>query len=196
MTETLHPAQNRGFRELVAASRRAIEHLEALGKRFESNQRAHDACEDGAATTRELLNALRPAIAGHDLHGGSAAQGVGASAARAQSGVRDRFLERNQAIRLAALDVQHVSTLLAYLESVSATVGTTDLAELCHEWKGEMERVEERMRAAAVAVGRDPDYAIEPLDPSMFGRAAHSAQYWFGTFGEWFDRRSAEKSSD
>jgi hypothetical protein len=193
---SLHPAQNRGFRELVAASRRSTEHLEALGKRFESHQRVHDACEDGAATTREMLHALRPAIAAHDLHGGSAAQGVGASAARAQSGVRDRFLERNQAIRLGVLDVQHVTTLLAYLEGISATVGTIDLAELCHEWKGEMERVEERMRAAAVAIGKDPDYAIEPLDPSMLGRAAHSAQYWFGTFGEWFDRRSAEKSSD
>jgi hypothetical protein len=193
MTETLHPAQNRGFRELVAASRRAIEHLEALHGRFESHQRAADAIEDGAETTRELLNALRPAIATHGLHGGAAAQGVGASAARAQSGVRDRFLERNQALRLAVLDVQHVTTLLAYLESASATAGTIDLAELCHKWKGELERVEARMRAATVAIGTDLDYAIEPLDPSMFGRAAHSAQYWFGTFGEWFDRRSAEK---
>jgi hypothetical protein len=196
MTETLHPAQNRGFRELVAASRRAIEHLEALGKRFESHQRATDALEDGAATTAEMLRALRAAIAEHGLHGGAAAQGVGASAARAQSGVSDRFLERNQAIRFAVLDVQHVTTLLAYLEAASAAAGTTDLAELCHEWHGELARVEERMRAAAVAVGKDLDYAIEPLDPSMFGRAAHSAQFWFGTFGEWFDRRSADKSPD
>jgi hypothetical protein len=193
---SLHPAQNRGFRELVAASRRAIEHLEALGKRFESHQRAVDALEDGAATTTEMLRAVRAMIADHDLHGGAAAQGVGSSAAKAQSGVRDRFLERNQALRLAVLDVQHVTTLLAYLESVSAGVGTTDLAELCHEWHGELARVEERMRGAVVALGKDPDFAIEPLDPSMFGRAAHSAQYWFGTFGEWFDRRSAERGSD
>jgi hypothetical protein len=196
MSESLHPAQNRGFRELVAASRRAIEHLEALAKRFESHQRAADALEDGAATTSEMLRALRTAIGEHDLYGGAAAQGVGASAAKAQSGVRDRFLERNQAIRLAVLDVQHVTTLLAYLEAVSASAGTTDLAEFCHEWRGEMARVEDRMRAGAVAVGKDPDYAIEPLDPSMFGRAAHSAQYWFGTFGEWFDRRSAERGPD
>ena len=113
-----------------------------------------------------MLRAVRAAIAEHGLHGGAAAQSVGSSAARAQSGVGDRFLERNQAIRLAVLDIQHVTTLLAYLEGVSASVGTTDLAELCHEWHGELARVEERMRAAAVAVGKDPDYAIEPLDPS------------------------------
>ena len=151
MTETLHPAQNRGFRELVAASRRAIEHLEALGKRFESHQRAADALEDGAATTTEMLRAVRAAIAEHDLHGGAAAQGVGSSAARAQSGVRDRFLERNQAIRLAVLDVQHVTTLLAYLEAASATAGTTDLAELCHEWHGEL-----RASSSACAARRWP----------------------------------------
>jgi hypothetical protein len=139
-----------------------------------------------------MLRAIREAIAGHDLHGGSAAQGVGAGAARAQSGVRDRFLERNQALRLAVLDIQHVTTLLAYLEAASAAAGTPDLAELCHEWHGESARVEERVRAAAVKIGSELDFAIEPLDPSMFGRAAHSVGYWFGTFGEWYDRRQAQ----
>jgi hypothetical protein len=188
---SLHPAQNRGFRELVVTGRRAIEHLEALGPRFESHQRVTDALEDAAATTREMLEAIRAAIAEHDLHGGSAAQGLGKQAARAQSEVRDRFLERNQAIRFAVLDVQHLTTLLAYLESVSVASGTPDLAAVCHKWHGELARIDERMRAAAVAVGKDPDFAVEPLDASVIGRAAHGLGYWVGTFGEWYDRRSA-----
>jgi hypothetical protein len=193
---SLHPAQNRGFRELVAASRQVIEHFEGLGPKFASQQRVVDALEDGAATTTEMLREVRGAIAKHDLHGGPAAQSVGSSLAGARGGLGDRFLERNQALRMAVLDVQHVTTLLAYLESVCATAGTTDLAELCHEWRGELDRVEERVRAAAVTLGKDPDYAIEPLDASVIGRAAHGVGYWVGTFGEWYDRRSAGRSDD
>jgi hypothetical protein len=37
-------------------------------------------------------------------------------------------------------------------------------------------------------LGRDPDGAIERLDPSAVGRAAHGAQFWAGSLGEWFDR--------
>jgi hypothetical protein len=190
---SLHPAQSRGFRELVAASRHVIGHFEALRPRFESHQRAADALEDGAATATEMLREIRAGIAKHNLYGGPAAQGVGSSLADARAGVGDRFLERNQALRMAVLDVQHVTTLLAYLESVCASTATVDLTELCHEWHGEMARVEERMRAAVVALGKEPDFAIEPLDDSVIGRAAHGVGYWVGTFGEWFDRRSAGK---
>jgi hypothetical protein len=187
---SLHPAQNRGFRELVAAMRHVIDHFEALAGRFDG-----DALAGGAATARRMLGEIRAAIAKHDLHGGRAAQGVGASLAGARGGVGDRFLERNQALRMAVLDVQHAVTLLAYLETVSRTHGTDDLAALCHGWHGELSLVEERVRAAATALGTDPDAAIEPLDASTFGRAAQSVGYWVGTFGEWFDRRQADRGT-
>jgi hypothetical protein len=187
---TLHPAQNRGFRELVAATRHVIDHFEALAPRFSGD--ATETLAAGAATAERMLDELRGAIAEHDLHGGRAAQSVGSGLAGARGG-SDRFLERNQALRMAVLDVQHAVTLLAYLESVCAATGTQDLAELCHTWHGELRRIEERTRAAAVALGADPDAAIEPLDASMVGRAAHSVNYWVGTFGEWVDRRSAQK---
>jgi hypothetical protein len=189
---SLHPAQNRGFRELVAATRHVIEHFEALAPRFAGQPDIGAALEDGAATARTMLGEVREAIAKYDLHGGRAAQGVGASLAPARGG-SDRFLERNQALRMAVLDVAHAATLLAYLESVSGRQGSDDLAELSHRWHAKMRTLEKRMHAAVIAIGTEPDVAIEPLDPSAVGRAAHSVNYWFGTFGEWFDRKSAER---
>ena len=194
MTETLHPAQNRGFRELVAASRHVVDHFEALAPRFEDQ--IADALTEGAKIAKELLEAVRAAISEHDLHGGRAAQGVGRSGANLRGGVTDKFLEKNQALRMAALDVQHTVTLLAYLESVSGKAETEDLTELCHDWHGKMLDLEHRMRAAVIVLGTEPDTAIEPVDSGVLGRAAHSVGYWVGTFGEWFDRRDAEKRSD
>jgi hypothetical protein len=193
LTETLHAAQNRGFRELVAATRHVIDHFEALAPRFDPE--IADALHDGATTARELLEAVRGAISEHDLHGGPAAQNVGRSGASFRGGVSDKFLEKNQALRMGMLDVQHTVTLLAYLESVSGAAGTEDLRDLCHEWHEKLHAVEERVAAAVVALGTQPDTAIEPVDSGVLGRAAHSVGYWVGTFGEWYDRRDAEKRS-
>ncbi len=44
-------------------------------------------------------------------------------------------------------------------------------------------------------MGEDPDAAIEPLDSSKVGRAAHGAAYAAGTVGEWVDRRVARRRS-
>jgi hypothetical protein len=190
--EGLFPAEHRALRELYALTRQLGGHWAKLDGKLDDPPAV---LARGVEASRDLLAELAERTAAYGLHGVPAATGAGAWGSRLR-GASDLFFERNQALRTAVLDVQHVTTLLAYLEAVSASAGTTDLAEFCHEWRGEMARVEERMRAGAVAVGKDPDYAIEPLDPSMFGRAAHSAQYWFGTFGEWFDRRSAERGPD
>jgi hypothetical protein len=192
--DSLHPAQNRGFRELVAATRHVIDHFEALAPRFDP--KIADALNEGAELARELLKAVREAISEYDLHGGPAAQNVGKSGAGLRGGVTDKFLEKNQALRMAVLDVQHTVTLLAYLESVSGKTETEDLAKLCHDWHGKMLDLEHRMRAAVIVLGTEPDTAIEPVDSGVLGRAAHSVGYWVGTFGEWFDRRDAEKRSD
>ena len=105
----------------------------------------------------------------------------------------DRFLERNQALRLAVDDLEHVTTLLAYLATVSEGRGDTTLAEFCGSWERRMRRQVSAVRKAAVALGTTPDVAIEPLDPSAVGRAAHGAAWAFGTVGEWTDRQVARR---
>lgn len=186
--EELHPAQNRGFRELYAAARHVVNHYRALGEQIDE-----DALLEGAAVARRLLDELRTETQRYDLHGYPAAQNVGATAARARSGVGERFLERNQALRLAVLDVQHLVTLLGYLAAVSETNRNDDLAEFCRRWEAALLEVERHIRAAAVDQGERPDHAVEPLDGSHIGRAAHSVQNVVGTFGEWFDRRTARR---
>jgi hypothetical protein len=129
----------------------------------------------------------------HDLHGGVAAQGSGSNLGAVRGAVLDRFLERNQALRLAVDDVEHVTTLLAYLASVSDTRGDTKLSEFCGSWERRMRRQVSAVRKAAVAIGTTPDAAIEPLDPSAVGRAAHRAAWTVGSVGEWTDRQVARR---
>ena len=186
--DDLHAAQNRGFRELYAASRQVVDHYRALGKAT-----GEDVLEEGAAAASRLLDDLGTQTPRYDLYGSPAAQNVGATAARARSGVGERFLERNQAIRLAVLDVQHLVTLLGYLASVSETTGNDDLVAFCRRWEATMLEIEQRVRATAVDQGGRPDQAVEPLHDSAIGRAAHGVQNVVGTLGEWFDRRAAQR---
>src|SRR5215204_5302268 len=153
--DDLHPAQNRGFRELYAAARHVVNHYRALAQILDE-----EALHEGAAAARRLLDDLQRETRRYDLHGFPAAQNVGATAARARSGVGERFLERNQALRLAVLDVQHLVTLLGYLAAASETAGTDDLNDFCHRWEATMLEVEQHVRAAAVDAGARPDDAI------------------------------------
>ena len=188
-SDALHPAQNRGFRELYAATRQVVSHYRALAQKIDV-----EALHDGASAGRRLLDDLRRHTERYDLYGFPAAQGVGANAARARSGFGERFLERNQALRFAVLDVQHVVTLLGYLAAVSKANGNPDLIDFCHTWERTMLAVERDVRAAAVGIGESPDYAVEPLHGSPVGRAAHGfAQGLVGGLGEWFDRRAAKR---
>jgi hypothetical protein len=186
--DDLHPAQNRGFRELYAATRHLVNHYRSLGERI-----PEDALLEGAAVGRRLLDDLRNHTERYGLYGHPAAQGVGANAALARGGVGERFLERNQALRLAVLDAQHVVTLLGYLAAVSETNGNGELAEFCRRWEQEMLGPEQQLRAAAVDQGTRPDAAVEPLDGSLVGRAAHNVQNVVGSLGEWVDRRAARR---
>ena len=186
--DELHPAQNRGFRELYAAARHVADHYRSLGRLT-----GEDVLGEGAAAAGRLLGELKAETRRYDLYGFPAAQNVGASAARARVTVGERFLERNQALRLAAIDVQHVVTLLGYLASVSETNGNDDLVEFCRRWEAAMLDIEQRVRAAAVDQGQRPDQAVEPLHGGAVGRAAHGVQNVVGTVGEWVDRRAARR---
>jgi hypothetical protein len=188
----LHAAESRGYRELFVASRQAADHWSALAERLDGSPAA-GVLARGSAAARELIRELEPLAAGHDLYGKPAAQGLGRSLGRPKAAVRDRFLERNQAVRFAVGDLGHLVTLLAYLASVSAASGHEDLAAFAGRWERKLRRLENEVRRAAAEIGSEPDGAVEPLDGSPVGRAAHGLGNAVGTAGEWIDRRAAHR---
>ena len=188
----LHPAEHRGYRELYAYARRLVEHWPVLANRLEPGG-AKDALQKGIEDARALLGELGPVTAAHGLHGGPAAQGVGRWLAGARGLVGDRFLERNQALRLAVGEAQHLSTLLGYLAAVAESRQDEPLVRFCRRWERRVRRTENTARTAAMACGADPHTAILPVDTSPVGRAAHGTSTAVGTLGEWLDRRAAEK---
>jgi hypothetical protein len=192
MPAALHPAENRGYRELYAFARQLAEHWATLLPRFAGGPAA-EPLERGEAAARELLAELEPLTAARGLHGRPAAQGMGASLAKQRGVVRDRFLERNQALRFALEELQHLTTLIAYLGSVAGTRRDEELQEFCGRWERKLKRLEGQARKGAAALGEDPDAAVEPFDPTGVGRAAHSLGYAMGTVGEWVDRRVADR---
>jgi hypothetical protein len=189
---SLHPAQNRGLRELYAAARQLAAHWQALADRLGGGPEVEE-LRAGVQAAQELLAELADLTAGYGLYGGPAAVSVGDRAAGLRNAVIDRTLERNQALRTAVLDVQHVTTLLAYLTEVARARGDEPLADACGRWERKLRRLESRVRKAAVAAGADPDAAVEPLDRTPLGRAGHKLAYAAGTVGEWVDRRIAER---
>jgi hypothetical protein len=190
MSDDLHPSQNRALRELYAMTRQLVSHWSALAPRIDDSG-SQSVLERGVSEASRLLRELAQLTPEYDLYGREAAQGVGVNIARARSLVGDRFLENNQAMRMAVLDVQHVVTLLGYLGRVAETRGPEKTKTFMDRWEREMREIEGSAREAAVDVGSAPDFAVRPLDDSPVGRAAHGVNYWVGTFGEWFDRRRA-----
>lgn len=191
MSAELHPAENRGYRELYAMARSIAASWPQLADKLAGSS-AEKPLRDGAAAASDLIAELERTTPEYGLYGKPAAEGVGDSLARARRGVRDRFLERNQALRLAVSDVQHVVTLLGYLEQVARSREDERLRGFCSDQRARLMPVERSARAAAIEMGSSPAFAIEPLDKSPAGRVAHGAAYAMGTVGEWFDRRSAK----
>jgi hypothetical protein len=188
----LHPAENRGYRELYVTGRQAAKRLGRMALAVDGTD-AREPLDKATESLGKLLDELGPLTARHDLYGDVAAQGGGANLGLIRGAVFDRFLERNQALRLAVDDLEHVTTLLAYLAAVSEGRGDTTLAEFCGSWERRMRRQVSAVRKAALALGTTPDAAIEPLDDSPVGRAAHRAAWAFGTVGEWTDRQVARR---
>jgi hypothetical protein len=191
-TPSLHPAENRAYRELYATARGLVRHWNRLSERI-GDPTAGRTLEDGVAAARRLLAELGEVTADHGVYGGPAAIGLGARLGDLQNLAVDRFFERNQALRLAVAEVQHLRTLLAYLGAVSESRGAERRAQFCRRWESELESVERGARDAALALGADPDAAVEPIDRSPLGRAAHRIAYTAGAVGEWIDRRAARR---
>ena len=190
----LHPSEHRGYRELYVTARRLAGHWEELAERVSGTEPA-GALREGAAAARRLLDELTPMTAEYGLYGEPAAEGLGARLAGARNQMRDRALDRNQAMRFAVLDLQHVTTLLLYLAAVADSQDDERLGGFCRRWERSLRRIENAARKAAAATGADPDAAVEPLDSSPVGRAAHGAAYAAGSLGEWIDRRRSERRS-
>jgi hypothetical protein len=184
----LHAAQNRGLRELYAAARQLVAHWGVLAERLAGAPEAAE-LRAGVDAAQALLVELADLTPAYGLYGRPAAQSVGDRVAGLRNVVLDRTLERNQALRMAVLDVQHVTTLLGYLAEVGRARGDEALADACGRWERRLRRLEGRVRKAAIASGADPDAAVQPLDQAPLGRAGHKLAYAAGTVGEWVDRR-------
>ncbi len=181
----LLPAEHRALRELHGGARQVESHWSKLAKRLGGEPAS--VLEDGASAAAELLDELSTRIGGdHDLHGRPAAQSVGLSLAGAR-GISDLLLERNQAFRAALLDLQHVTTLLGYTAVLAGTRGDAPLAAWHEGWALRLRALEDRGRAAAAAMGTDPEDAIAPADDGRAGRAGARIGAVVGTVGEAID---------
>ncbi len=177
----LYPAEHRALRELSAFARQLVGHWERLGERL-----SEPVLRDGAVTARELIGELTDRCSVHGIELYPASQGVGGSAAGVR-GVTDLMLERNQALRSAVHDIQHVTLVLGYLGELAERRGDADLAAWHRSWETRLRVIEEQARAVAVAEGRQPDRAIEPAGQGTLGRAGHAVANGLGTLGEAID---------
>jgi hypothetical protein len=180
----VHPAEHRVLRELYAFTRQLGRHWAALAKLLGGSE--GEALADGAAAARELLEELAPLTGARGLPTATMAN-LASRAATARPSIPDRALERNQALRFAALDAQHVVTTLAYVANLAAADGDEELRAFCSRWERKLRAHERAVRLAAVAIGERPDEAIMPADGSPAGRAGAKLQSTIGAFGEWFD---------
>jgi hypothetical protein len=189
----LYRAEHRGFRELHATARQLCGHWERLADR--AGGRTATVLRHGAAEARELLAELEAQTAERGVHGFPSAQGVGGRMAGARNNAGDLLLERNQAVRAAVLDVQHLTTLLGYLGRLAATRGDESLAAFHRGWEERLRSVEDETRAAAIELGCDPAGAVVPAEQSPLGRAGHRVAVGIGTAGEAIDQSALGRAA-
>lgn len=188
----MHPVEHRGLRELYATARQLRDHWRRLADRIDAAAPEEARLlRAGSDVARALIGELTDVTAARDLYGRPLAQGLGARIAAAHSTLLDTSLEVNQALRFAALDAVHVVTLLDFLARAGAHNGDPELQAFLEGWAGRMRAQEEAIRAAAVALGDEPDRAVRPAATGLSGKIGHGAAAAIGTVGEWVDRRVA-----
>jgi hypothetical protein len=186
----LLPAEHRGLRELYALARALGGHWAKLEGKLEDPPAV---LARGVDASKELLAELAGRTAAYGLHGVPSATGTGVWSSRLR-GAGDLVLERNQALRTAVLDIQHVTTLLAYLAQLADGRSDTALAGWLRGWESRLRRIEDDVRAAAIAEGADPERAISSADSSRMGRAGHAIALKVGALGEAYDNRVGRRS--
>jgi hypothetical protein len=190
---SMYRAEHRALRELHATGRQLAGHWWRLGDRL--GEPPARALQDGAAVARAMVTELAKQTAERGLHGFPAAQTVGSRLAGLRNTAADLVLERNQALRLAVLDAEHVATLLEYLAALADKRGDEPLAAFHHHWRDEIAAARDAVRHAAVALADDPDDAIRPAETSLLGRAGHGAATALGTVGEAIDGSPVGKAA-
>jgi hypothetical protein len=181
----MYRAEHRALRELHATGRQLGSHWWRLGDRL--GGAPAQKLQDGAAVARAMVTELGKQTAERGLHGFPAAQSVGTRVAGIRNTAGDLVLERNQALRVAVLDAEHVATLLAYLAALAEKRGDSGLATFHRHWHDEIALARDGVRDAAIALADDPDDAILPAESSILGRAGHTAANAIGTVGEAID---------
>src|SRR5512142_3242486 len=155
--DVLHKAEHRSYRELAVVVRQMLEHWGQLGRWLPASHGAA-AMTAGADVARRLLGDIETHLQRYEvsLRPGSQALGGGLGLVRRQ--VADRFLERNQALRTAALEAHHVTMLLDFLAHVARTRADQTAQQFCERWHKETASVAEGASRAAAHMG-DPDLA-------------------------------------
>ena len=171
LTEPLHPTEHRGYRELYASLTQLSRHWQRLGARL-AGSRVGAELVVGASEASELLDALTELTERRGLSGRPLAAGLGAAIAATRNVVGDPLLERNQAVRLALLDVHHGRELLGYLGRAAERRGDGEAAAFCRGARERLGTVKDDLRAAHVAMAGEPDLAIRPAEGSFAGRLA------------------------
>jgi hypothetical protein len=185
----LFPAEHRALRELYALTRQLGGHWARLDDKLDP---APDVLARGVDASKELLAELAERTAAYGLHGVPAATGAGVWTSRLR-GAGDLLLERNQALRGATLDIQHVITLLAYLAALATQRDDLTLAEWLSGWEMRLRELAGEVQAAVVAEAEDPERAVQAYDSSKLGRAGHKIAVGLGTLGEAYDSRAAKR---
>jgi hypothetical protein len=183
----MHAAEHRALRELYAFTRQLSRHWSSLAGLLGGDEAA--ALKAGAQAAGDLLAELEPLTGARGLPTATMVK-FASRFATARPSVPDRALERNQALRFAALDAQHVVTLLGYVANLASADGDEELHAFCARWERKLRTHERAVRLAAVALGERPDDAIAPADGSPAGRAGAKVNSAIGAFGEWVDGRT------
>jgi hypothetical protein len=183
----LHPAENRAYRELYVSSRQLVNRWSRLISALRDTPYA-EVLERGRNRVERLLTELGPRTAAYGVHGGPAAQGLGARIADVRGAITDRAVDTGMVMRLAVLDIDHVATLLGQLAELARARDDTELATFCREWQRTVTPDVKATRTTAIAVGAAPDRAAAPLDQSIIGRTTHRVGWAFGAVGETVDR--------
>lgn len=182
----MQPAAHRALRELIAAGHLITHRWNRLAEHLPD---AAPTLREGAQEADAMTDALTALGASRDIAVGGAAAGLGAGMGQAMARAGEPFLERNQALRTAVLDIHHATLGLHYLERVARAEDDGELAAACADWAHRLVAIEGRLRDAAIAEGDDPQRAVEPVDHSAIGRVAHSVASSLGAAGEWVDAR-------
>jgi hypothetical protein len=162
----MHPAGRQALVELSAASRLLCERWSTLAGRLAGPEAV--LLRNGADHTSDLMAEVGRLAEEREI---ALDESLALPETLREAASSDRFLRRNEALRGAVLDVQYVSTLLAYADAVAASDRDAELGSLCARWQGPMLALENGARGLAIAAADEPDHAIAPADGSPVERA-------------------------